>query len=233
MARCQEAQRRAKKKYRDKSKDKMRAYQKAYYSLNKERVAVRIAKYVAENKERVRAIQAKSRARHSAKNNLRIAAWAKANPERMRGYSAKHNNANRASRNRAGRERYSFLTAEEKMKWQRGNRERVRAIKAKHRKLHPEKGNAYSAQRKAAKLRAVPKWANEFFIEEAYRLSALRTKMFGYPWHVDHIVPLQSKLVCGLHTHHNLQVIPGRLNNSKHNKWWPDMPREEGVCLAA
>lgn len=80
------------------------------------------------------------------------------------------------------------------------------------------------ATRRAIKLRAKPSWANDFFIQEAYRLAALRTKMLGYPWHVDHIVPLQSKIVCGLHVEHNMRVIPGSENIRKRNYVWPGMP---------
>ena len=42
--------------------------------------------------------------------------------------------------------------------------------------------------------------------------------------HVDHIVPLQSALVCGLHCEANLEIIPGAANEAKKNYWWPDMP---------
>lgn len=84
--------------------------------------------------------------------------------------------------------------------------------------------NSYSAKRKALKLRATPAWANGFFIEEAYDLAQRRSKLTGIIWHVDHIVPLKSKLVCGLHTEHNLQVIPGVANIKKKNSYWPDMP---------
>ena len=52
-----------------------------------------------------------------------------------------------------------------------------------------------------------------------------RTKAIGFQWHVDHIVPLQSPIVCGLHTIENLQVIPGALNLAKGNRMWPQMPR--------
>ena len=93
--------------------------------------------------------------------------------------------------------------------WQKANPGRCRA-----------KYKAYMAR----KAQAMPSWANEFFIEEAYHLAQLRSSMFGFPWHVDHVVPLTSKLVCGLHTEANLQVIPGVENLSKNNRYWPDMP---------
>jgi hypothetical protein len=71
---------------------------------------------------------------------------------------------------------------------------------------------AKSAKRRAAKLQATPKWANLIAIKEIYQ-----TCPEGY--HVDHIVPLQSSLVCGLHCEFNLQHLPARENLSKSNKF--------------
>ena len=91
----------------------------------------------------------------------------------------------------------------------------------RYRKKNPDKNAATCSRRKAKKLQAAPEWANQFFIEEIFHLARLRTKAFGYPWHVDHIVPLKHKLVCGLHCEQNLQVIPATENLKKNNFYEP------------
>jgi len=82
---------------------------------------------------------------------------------------------------------------------------------------------AAAAKREAGRINATPAWANHFFINEAYSLARLRTKLTGVKWQVDHVVPLRSKLVCGLHVEHNLAVITAFDNLSKRNFVWPDI----------
>lgn len=86
----------------------------------------------------------------------------------------------------------------------------------------------YAARYRASKLRATPLWAKtefeEFCIEEIYKLSVIRTNSTGIRHSVDHIVPLNSKIVCGLHCVDNLRVITLSENSSKSNRYWPDMP---------
>lgn len=83
--------------------------------------------------------------------------------------------------------------------------------------------NAGTAHRFASKLRATPSWSNAFFVAEAYDLARRRTLATGIEWQVDHIVPLRSKHVCGLHAHTNVAVIPKAENLAKGNRTWPDM----------
>jgi hypothetical protein len=39
--------------------------------------------------------------------------------------------------------------------------------------------------------------------------------MFGFEWHVDHVIPLQGKKVSGFHVPSNIQVIPASENVRK------------------
>lgn len=84
--------------------------------------------------------------------------------------------------------------------------------------------NAQMRKRTAKKLKATPWWADDREMEKFYYEAARLTKETGIRHEVDHIVPLQSKIVCGLHCPANLRVIPELENMSKGNRWWPDGP---------
>lgn len=89
------------------------------------------------------------------------------------------------------------------------------------------KARVNGSRRRAAELMAYYPGDQELleFIEmEAHEIAQMRLAVTGEKWEVDHIVPLQSKLVCGLHNEFNLQVITQRENSSKRNYRWPDMP---------
>ena len=116
--------------------------------------------------------------------------------------------------------RYSAYAAKSRKK----NPATVALSMAAWAKRNSAKVNAKKAARMAAQKSATPAWANQFFIEEIYDLARLRTKYLGVKHSVDHIVPMTSKLVCGLHVEHNLRVIPHRQNISKLNRHWPQMP---------
>jgi len=95
--------------------------------------------------------------------------------------------------------------------------EEQKASKAKYDKdrgLDPVvryKRNAYSAKRRAALRNAVPSWADLEAISLIYQSCPE-----GY--HVDHIIPLQGLLVCGLHVDYNLQHLSAEDNLKKGNR---------------
>lgn len=111
--------------------------------------------------------------------------------------------------------------------WRTNNRDATNRIAKAARKRNRDRVYANNAKRRAQARNATPLWANMFFIREAYKLARLRTDMTGINWEVDHVVPLRNKLVCGLHSHTNIQVIPKAINLKKRHWKWPDMPQGE------
>ena len=110
------------------------------------------------------------------------------------------------------------------MLWQKKNPQKANARTLRWAKKNPAKVNARTAKRYADKVQATPKWANPKAIEAMYDAAKLLTRLTGYEWQVDHIVPLRHPLVQGLHVEFNLQVIPAKQNQSKGNRYWPGMP---------
>lgn len=109
-------------------------------------------------------------------------------------------------------------------RWRKKNLAAKAKLSREYAKRYPERMNARNALRRAARKGAIPQWANTEFMREVYDLARLRTKLTGIQWHVDHIVPLRSRLVCGLHWERNLQVIPAKHNLQKNNLSWEGMP---------
>lgn len=64
--------------------------------------------------------------------------------------------------------------------------------------------------RELAEIRQRPSWANMESIKAIYS-----NRPQGH--HVDHIIPLRGKTVCGLHVENNLQYLPAEENMRKHN----------------
>ena len=71
---------------------------------------------------------------------------------------------------------------------------------------------ANSKKRKLAKINRTPVWADLEKIKEIYNKCPT-------DYHVDHIIPLQGKLVSGLHVENNLQYLTATENLKKSNKY--------------
>lgn len=162
------------------------------------------------NKSRCKACMDAEHADYKKRNAEKIAAykaaWRLENIERIaaKRKRAYHSNADAAKKAVA--------------LWTQQNPELARANKSRWKKRNPAYCRMDSNKRRSLKLRATPGWANEKAILAIYEAAIAQGK------HVDHIVPLRSKLVCGLHCEANLQLLTKQENLSKNNKHWPDMP---------
>ena len=92
-----------------------------------------------------------------------------------------------------------------------------------YRENNKAKRRAQKAKRKAHKLRATPGWANQVKISIIYEAARKLEQAFGIEYQIDHIVPLVSPFVSGLHCEANLRIVTRAINCAKSNLYWPDM----------
>lgn len=97
------------------------------------------------------------------------------------------------------------------------NQEKLKSYFSKYKKLNKARVSANNAFRRASIKQATPAWADRQAIADVC-LEAEYMQM-----HVDHIVPLNHPLVCGLHVWDNLQLLTPVANMRKSNKFDPEM----------
>jgi len=110
---------------------------------------------------------------------------------------------------------YAIKNKEKVQKWKenysKNNKDKIK--KLKHIYYLNNKNIYYNAYalRRARLLKATPKFANLDKIKEIYKNCPK-----GYE--VDHIIPLNNSIICGLHVEWNLQYLTVRENRQKGNK---------------
>jgi hypothetical protein len=129
---------------------------------------------------------------YAEKSRERVKRWAEQNPDKVREHIKKRS--------------VSDLQKASRARWNAKNKEKLLEL---------------TRNRQAKKLQATPPWLSEcdrWVFRQAYELAKMREKATGMKWHVDHIMPLRGRDVCGLHVPHNIQVIPATVNCQKSNK---------------
>jgi hypothetical protein len=177
---------------------KKKAYIKKYYLNNKDKIKESNRLYYLKNKKRIKKINKLYFVKNKDKIKEKSRLYYLKNLERIKLY---------------------YLNNKEKFKKKNrlyllNNKEKRKKYNIRYRLNNPHIQkflNASEAKRRAAKLRATPKFANLNKIKEIYKNCPK-----GY--HVDHIIPLQGKNVCGLHVEWNLQYLTPSENLSKYNK---------------
>ena len=100
-------------------------------------------------------------------------------------------------------------------------KEEVNQYKKKYKQENPELYKALVSVRKRRHRNATPAWITaeqKLAMREMYLQAQKLTKITGERYVVDHIIPLISPDVCGLHVPWNLRVITQEENLKKSNK---------------
>ena len=106
---------------------------------------------------------------------------------------------------------------ERSLKWSKDNPERKNEHNRKFLDKNPHMVNVKNNRRRASKLNATPKWSEDDKIKIVYEKAKWLESLTGLKYHVDHIIPLKGKNVCGLHVWANLQILEVSVNLKKSN----------------
>lgn len=198
-----------------------------YRAEHRESIAIRKAKYQKEHPEFGRAANIRSYKKDPTRRLAKGKEHYRKNIDAQRLRSRNYYKENPLIRKAAianWRKHNSQRERDMQSIWMKNNPEKVLASAARYMAKPSSKVKRLIIQRarETQKLNAFPKWADKEAIKEIYELSALRTEITGFKWNVDHIIPLKSKLVCGLHVENNLRVIPAIINIAKGNRFDPD-----------
>lgn len=160
-------------------------------------------KWYLANKEKAKA----SRKAHYEANKEKYVElnkrWKAANPDRLKEQPSRSKCYHKPEVQRAYRER---------------NADRIRD-KARERFKTDPKYKALNALNAAKRRRAACAWADATRVRTFYEEAARMTAETGVRYDVDHVVPLNHPLVCGLHNEFNLRVITASENRSRRNRF--------------
>lgn len=193
---CRPCEKQYKREHYEKNKAAIIAKTAAWRKANWHRYQEADKAYRAENRERLRAQKREYQKKNSKTRTAYSVEWRRQNLERQRQTEARYRERNREACN-------------DRIKaWKKANRDKV---------------VLYSLVRGQCERQAIPPWADIAAVRAIYEQAAAMRRE-GHDVHVDHVVPLRSQLVCGLHWEGNLHIVPRIENLRKCNYRWPDMP---------
>lgn len=133
--------------------------------------------------------------------NLSNNAWKNKNKDKCCGYTKKWADNNK---HKVARKNKNYICL---------NRDKVLAQKISWQSRNKGVALAITRNYQLAKIKRSPIWADKNVIKNIYATAS----MIG--WHVDHEIPLQGKLVSGLHVQNNLRIVRPLDNLKKGNRF--------------
>ena len=151
--------------------------------------------------------------------------WIKRNYEKKKKYQQEYYDANKEKIRPLLRERARKYRKEHPERVKETQRKRLKEREA-YIKEYRQRDYAKVNQREiCSKRRALLIRTSKFELNnygnilKLFKLSNKKAKETGRDYHIDHIVPLQGRLVSGFHISGNLRVVLGHTNLNKHNHY--------------
>lgn len=184
----------ARQRYADVNRDSINANSKVYRETNRDRINVRAAGYRAGNRG---VLNQRSKTRYEQADKAKIAA-------RKQVYRLANIDTIRAKQ----------------QEWDAANRDKVHDQYLRNYARNKGTFIKNALKRSKIKAQAIPKWFDNDAVNAIYIEAQRLTQEYGIQYHVDHIVPLNGKKVCGLHIFDNLQILTAEENLRKSNKFY-------------
>ena len=185
--------------------EKKKAYDKAYFKANKDKILAQNKAWYEANKNEKKAYYEANKDKIKARKK----AYFKANKDKILAQQKEYYEASKDK-----------ILARSKA-YNEANKDKILA----QQKEYYEANSAYYIEKAIFRQNLLnklqrPSWYNSKLVNKIYNKCHKLNKIAGFiKYHVDHIVPLQGKIVSGLHVQDNLKIILASLNRSKSNKF--------------
>ena len=189
---------------------------KERYSKNKTKELKKIKEYYHNNKDNILSYNKNYREFNSSKIKEQRHSYYKNNKEIIKNKVKDYRNIN-LNKVKVRESQWRFNNKIYKKK-----KDAEYRLKNKNNPVYKAKNNARLAKRRFYQLRATLIFLDYNFqneIKQFYIKAKELEKSTKVKYHVDHIVPLLGKNVCGLHVPWNLQILEAKENLSKGNKY--------------
>lgn len=150
--------------------------------------------------------------------------WRDNNKEKCSIYAKIYRNNNKKQnkqRDNQYREQNKERIKESDKQYRVDNKEKIKSYNKNYREINKPLYRAAQAKRRSRTKNATPPWEKVELelIKTLYAAAEYLTLLTNRTFHVDHIIPLNHELVCGLHCLDNLQIMLAEDNLSKSNNF--------------